>query len=73
MRIKWHIGAVIEGNERVSMKTDKEMTFFDSGEETGALRVKVNGQNMTVERFRKIRGALKIKRFDYGKEKKRPG
>ena len=50
-----------------------EIIFFDSEAETGALRVKVNGHNMTVERFRKIKGKLKAKRFDYGKEKKRPG
>ena len=51
-----------------------EITFFDSEAETGALWVSVNGQNMTVDRFRKIRGVLKIKRFDYrNKEKKRPG
>lgn len=55
------------------METNKEVTFFDVEEETGALYVKVNGHSMTVERFRKIRGGLKIKKFDYGKEKKRPG
>ena len=51
----------------------QQETFFDSDAETGALWVKVNGQNMTVDRFRKIRGGLKAKSFDYGKEKKRPG
>ena len=55
------------------MKTDKEITFFHVEEETGGLWVKVNGLTMTVDTFRKIRGGLKMKRFDYSKEKKRPG